>query len=649
MINLKDKAVGLYNKTPLPEIKLAMRAGRYHYSQGLGIKSKESVSYIKTRFGYMATFKLHIQDGSSNRITTNQLIDLMPIDVPENVKIRFATRERTLRGKGRDKLIDNGENWLFAVSDFGNKGGGISDGSEEVADDMKSDMNLYGSIRQYKENPLIIYDWTLTVKSRSQGSIDEFIKDINKAYSKNIAFQGLEWQTIPSKQKELWGGLFGRINLSNASMKIVNTETVRYHSSVPHKYSRMNTIFSRGLKYDKGIVVGDDITSPISETARVDFLDIIEKKAIVAIEPDRGSYEGMSASSVILQSIANHFASANIPTMHVVMNGFDYIGTNTYIDNVDESLKDDTRFFKKIDMNKHPINPLEGYSLPDEDVTAVFDHLVKKVSDMIKIMLNHDLPDGGETEINSIVTEFYREKKKWNTQGVDNGSIQIANIIDHSTYPVFGEIISSIIAQMQNDKMLSKKKETYDLIRTALDSKLTSHLGTIGRTSTIEPPTAQQTYYDFSYLGGTTRDLELLNVLDYVMYHARERGAIVMIHGLDLVDPKMVGMMSDFKKYADVHKIPVVLGLDNILEKKNGSKTSVGIDSLENTWYDKLTDAELLALSRMNEEDFEKMEKLLGQKLSVTTKDIMKEDVNYIYYSIYKDRNSGIVSGMPMI
>ena len=648
MMNIKERAVALYEKTPLPEIKSAMRAGKYIFSKGLGIKSKESVSYIKTRFGYMATYKLYVQDGSGNRITTNQLIDLMPIDVPEDIKIRFSTRERTLRGKGRDKLIDNGENWLYAVSDFTKKRG-INDGSDEVSEDMKSDINLYGGIRRYKENPLIIYDWTLTVKSKNQESIDEFIKDINKAYSKNRAYQGIEWQTIPSKQKELWGGLFGKINLYNASRKIVNTQTVRYHSSVAYKYARMNTTFSRGLKYDKGIVVGNDVASPISETARVDFLNIIKKRGIVAIEPDRGNYEDIRPSSVLLQTIANHFASANVPTIHIVMNGFDYINTNTYLDLVDENAKYDVRNFERVLMNEHPINPIEGYSLQGEEITMVFDRLTQKVANMIKIMLNHNIPEGGETEILSIVSEFYRENKKWNTQGLENGSIQISNITDHSTYITFGDIVGSITAQMQNSKMLEDQKKRYQIINTALKTSLTSQLKTIGRTSSIEPPTALQTYYDFSYLDGTTRDLELLNVLDFVMYHARERGANVMIHGMDSVDRRMVSMMSPFKDYADQYDIPVIIGMDNILEKKNGNETIVGIDSLANTWYNDLTDADLLVFSRLKKEGFSVLEGLLNQKFSETTKDIMGEDVNYLYYSIYKDRNSGIVVGEPMI
>jgi hypothetical protein len=644
-MSIIDWIKDVYNKTPIPEIREAMRAGRYRFNKGISTKSKESVSYLKTKYGYQTTYKLRVQDGFASRFNTNQLIDFMPIDVPENIKIRFSTREKMLRDKGRDKLIENGENFIFAQADFGSKKG-VSDGSDELGNQMESDVELYGRLRKHNANPLIIFDWTLIVNSKSQMEIDEFVENINKAYTKNKALQGLEWQTIAGKQKELWGSIFGKINLSNANLKFVNTDVIKYHSSVPFKYARLNTVFSRGLKYDSGLVVGYDVTSPISETARIDFLKTIKSKAIIAIDKDRGTYEGLSASSVILQTIANQFAAANVPTIHIVLNGFDYINSDTYLP---EAQKHNNLLFENVEMNKYTINPMEGYRLPEEDISTVHKALIRKISDMIQIMLKYDLPESYRIEIESLVSDFYVKRHKWNADGVDDGRIDIANIKDHATYPTMGGLVEIVRSSLLEKNSLESTRERLDIIVKGLTNELTENKNTIGSTSTIKPPVALQTYYNFSYLKGNSKDLELLNVLDYAMHYALLQKANIMIHGLNEVDERMVNMMSHFSEYAKEHDIPVVIGMDTVLSKKVGNKTIVGVDSLHNVWYNHLTEAEVFAFSRLSKEEFVRMEDLLQQKFSVTTKDIMTEDVKYTFYSIYEDRNTGIVSGVPMI
>lgn len=626
------------------EIRKSLNAGKYKFGSGVREKSKESVSYIKTRFGYQTTYKLMVHDGFATKFTTNQLIDLLPIDVPENIKVRFSTRERMLRGKGRDKLIENGVNLKYALADFGKKkNNNVTAGSEG---NMKSDADAYERLRTHNANPLVIFDWTLIVNAKKKEDIDEYVAKINKEYDKNTVLQGLEWQTVAGKQKELFGSRFGKIDLSYAHRKIVNTDVIKYHSSVPRKYARLNTAFSRGLKYDGGLVIGKDVASPIAETARLDFLKTVKSKAIIAIKNTGSYYDGLSDSSIVLQTIANQFASANVPTLHIVMNGFDYINTDTYLP---EKHKKDKFLFEKIVMNEQTINPLEGFQLEGENISTVHHNLVRKVSDIVEIMMNYDIDRDARIELEHAISKFYVTAGKWNTSGSDNGQIHIANIIDHETYPTLADVVSELRTSFLKDGALEKSKGAIDSILKAIDNEVVENKLTIGSTTNIKDPKALQTYYDFSYLKGKSRDLELINVLDYVMFQASKIKGNVMIHGLDSVSSKMMRMLGEFNRYAKANGIPVFIGLDRVMSEVSGEQVFTGVDTLKNVWYNDLTEAEVFAFSRLTNEEFVKMEALLQQKFSTTTKKLMTEDTGFIYYSVYEDRNSGIVHGMPMI
>ena len=530
----------------------------------------------------------------------------------------FIVDDKVIKSEEKDKLITQNSVKNLAVleddeqraKDKRNK----SQQSEtqnvvEIRTSEQEDYALYQSIIG-KSEVIAVFDWVLLVVGDSPEAIDEQLNQLNTRLKKE--HDGAVWDSLPGEQQERFSRFFDEL------------EPDRFkETTVSSNYAGLSVAMSAGLLDERGVPIGKDIFAPSQPTAFFDFENSTRSQAIIAMPKssvipfyrNQDSEVQVPASSILAQAAANHIVMNGHRAHHIVLNKFDYFEDGKYY-----RPQDSERIFKRYDVSKMTINMMQGFG-DIKDVAKVYARLQQKIVNIFNVMRNLTLTETQESIISSALSEMYESEQYWIADAdLYPERTKIVDIKYPETYATAATFLSSFTTYAEKALREGKvnRADDAETLGNLLRSSLDMYRSVIGRTTTIEPTTALQVYYEFANASSLQlKQIQFLNTIEYII-HTATKGDVIVIHGCEQLYDRVAKMTVEAINAAKEKGIRFIFAFDTISSISNSVSIPMNdMFKMQNVYYTDLdVDVSWSAVGQLIPKELDEYKKALNTELS---------------------------------
>lgn len=575
-------------------------------------------SFMKHNGKYATIVKLYLRQGSNRGLSYMDVIDFVPTQANTGVEMYFIVDDKVIKSEEKDKLITQNSVKNLAVleddeqraKDKRNK----SQQSEtqnvvEIRTSEQEDYALYQSIIG-KSEVIAVFDWVLLVVGDSPEAIDEQLNQLNTRLKKE--HDGAVWDSLPGEQQERFSRFFDEL------------EPDRFkETTVSSNYAGLSVAMSAGLLDERGVPIGKDIFAPSQPTAFFDFENSTRSQAIIAMPKssvipfyrNQDSEVQVPASSILAQAAANHIVMNGHRAHHIVLNKFDYFEDGKYY-----RPQDSERIFKRYDVSKMTINMMQGFG-DIKDVAKVYARLQQKIVNIFNVMRNLTLTETQESIISSALSEMYESEQYWIADAdLYPERTKIVDIKYPETYATAATFLSSFTTYAEKALREGKvnRADDAETLGNLLRSSLDMYRSVIGRTTTIEPTTALQVYYEFANASSLQlKQIQFLNTIEYII-HTAAKGDVIVIHGCEQLYDRVAKMTVEAINAAKEKGIRFIFAFDAISSISNSVSIPMNdMFKMQNVYYTDLdVDVSWSAVGQLIPNELDQYKKALNTELS---------------------------------
>lgn len=575
-------------------------------------------SFMKHNGKYATIVKLYLRQGSNRGLSYMDVIDFVPTQANTGVEMYFIVDDKVIKSEEKDKLITQNSVKNLAVleddeqraKDKRNK----SQQSEtqnvvEIRTSEQEDYALYQSIIG-KSEVIAVFDWVLLVVGDSPEAIDEQLNQLNTRLKKE--HDGAVWDSLPGEQQERFSRFFDEL------------EPDRFkETTVSSNYAGLSVAMSAGLLDERGVPIGKDIFAPSQPTAFFDFENSTRSQAIIATPKssvipfyrNQDSEVQVPASSILAQAAANHIVMNGHRAHHIVLNKFDYFEDGKYY-----RPQDSERIFKRYDVSKMTINMMQGFG-DIKDVAKVYARLQQKIVNIFNVMRNLTLTETQESIISSALSEMYESEQYWIADAdLYPERTKIVDIKYPETYATAATFLSSFTTYAEKALREGKvnRADDAETLGNLLRSSLDMYRSVIGRTTTIEPTTALQVYYEFANASSLQlKQIQFLNTIEYII-HTAAKGDVIVIHGCEQLYDRVAKMTVEAINAAKEKGIRFIFAFDTISSISNSVSIPMNdMFKMQNVYYTDLdVDVSWSAVGQLIPNELDQYKKALNTELS---------------------------------
>lgn len=575
-------------------------------------------SFMKHNGKYATIVKLYLRQGSNRGLSYMDVIDFVPTQANTGVEMYFIVDDKVIKSEEKDKLITQNSVKNLAVleddeqraKDKRNK----SQQSEtqnvvEIRTSEQEDYALYQSIIG-KSEVIAVFDWVLLVVGDSPEAIDEQLNQLNTRLKKE--HDGAVWDSLPGEQQERFSRFFDELDPDRFK-----------ETTVSSNYAGLSVAMSAGLLDERGVPIGKDIFAPSQPTAFFDFENSTRSQAIIAMPKssvipfyrNQDSEVQVPASSILAQAAANHIVMNGHRAHHIVLNKFDYFEDGKYY-----RPQDSERIFKRYDVSKMTINMMQGFG-DIKDVAKVYARLQQKIVNIFNVMRNLTLTETQESIISSALSEMYESEQYWIADAdLYPERTKIVDIKYPETYATAATFLSSFTTYAEKALREGKvnRADDAETLGNLLRSSLDMYRSVIGRTTTIEPTTALQVYYEFANASSLQlKQIQFLNTIEYII-HTAAKGDVIVIHGCEQLYDRVAKMTVEAINAAKEKGIRFIFAFDTISSISNSVSIPMNdMFKMQNVYYTDLdVDVSWSAVGQLIPKELDEYKKALNTELS---------------------------------
>ena len=647
--NKKDKEQGIQFK-PMDNRGLFIDETPFSFSS----------SFIEKNGRVGAILKLNIDDGSNRKLNFLDVLSFIPQSTMEDVELHLLVRDKVIKNDEKRKLIKN----KVRISKAG-----IVDRQEQQSkktsvdqDDASTVEKQNAKLEDYEdyENildttvPVSVYDIRLLVTADSEESLDDQIEVLNTLFNTN--FSGAQWVSDPGEQRKNFEELFSEIN-----------EDVTSFTATGREYAGFNLSVNAGLHDPEGVPLGQDYLSLTGSSSYINFDESLHKQAIISTPRTsynslyflRDTEEHATLSSLLSQAAANDSVMRGKRAHHIVLNDFDYFDERYGYRFNGMNLEDKDEFdklFKVYNASDQTINPLQGFGEyqrydPNADsIENIYSRLKNKVVNIFDVLLDFELDHKGKVFLNEQLDNFYKSRSYWNTDSPKRPlNSQIIKIKNPERYSVLSDFQTFLGTQARATASNQNLQETYKLLENTVKTAISTNGKILNRTTDIEESHALQTYYDFGNIDDPAyKQVQLLNMFDYIMYTAKPQD-VVVIHGFNEVVEEVFHMLVPSIKAAQRRGVRFIFSYDVISGpmKDKEFKYNDMFTSQHSLYSDLSSEVDYFILGTMLPQEVNALEnKYLNQNLGTTVRSKLVErlQTKFLIHRSSDSTNNFIIS-----
>lgn len=586
---------------------------------------KFSPSYFSHNGMYGAIVQLYVRPGSNRQMTFQDVIDFIPTTTLSDVQVHLFVDDIIINNDEKKKIIrQNASMNKMTLEDIENTDGQkkTDDNSTKLmrASDI-SDYDMYELILD-SAIPIVVFRWSMLVIGKTKESVEEQIQICNTLLDQN--HEGAKWDSLPDEQFSRFTKLFDQIPKTRFEMTTTGTN-----------YAGLQLAVNSGLNDPEGLPIGVDMLSLTNSTSYFDFAKFTKKQAVIATTRSSSSIQRFeiedsnyspSMSSIMAQYAAINFNLKGHRVHHIVLNDFDYFEKGRYYrpGYIEE-------IFKKYDVSKVTINPLQGFG-EIEDVVQVYDRLIKKIVNIFDLMLDLQMSKDERAIILKAVDSFYINQQLWRPDAdVKPKLTRIVNINKPDTYVTMGTLINSLsnLVLQSIREGRESKGDKIETLESILKQALSTHTAVLGRTTSIEKSNAPQIYYQFNNIKSLTlKQIQFINLIEYIIYTA-QKDEVIIIHGFDLIQEEVAGMVKEAIDAAKLKGIKFIFALDSIKAANVGKKVMNDLFKMQNQYYNDLdSDMDWSFIGRVLPDELNLVKNALNQDLGLKVENQMLAKIN---------------------
>lgn len=603
-------------------------------------------SFIKHNGKSMAILNFYVRPSSNRTLSFQDVLDLIPISTLPGVEIHLMSKDMIIKGQEKRRYIKkNAKGSKKAMIDSSNlekKKNTDDKSTEEIRKAKMEDYDDYELILD-SSDPLMLFKWLLIVIGEDDESVDEQIEIINTLLDQN--HEGARWDSLPGEQGEEFRNLFGEL-----------APNIYDHTSTSRNYAGLSFALNAGIMDPAGMPIGVDALSLSGATAFFDFDKSTTKQAFIFapkssklpmyVKP--GEFESPTLSSIAAQAAANQITMAGNRAHHIVLNNFDYFDEGRYF-----APAETRNIFKQYDVNSVSINPLQGFGTLSE-VKQVYDRLILKIVNIFKVLMNFNLDTHQESAILGAIEQFYYHHQLWTSNAdINPEDTRIVDIQKPETYPTLGLFLNEFtsMAKQAIKQNRENKADNYDALEMILKQALTTHMSVIGRTTTIQSTNAPQVFYNFKNISSLKmRQIQLLNLMDYII-HTAKQGDVIVIHGFDNISATVAIMLTDTIKAAQNKGIRFIFAFDSIIGATGSDGKMNDVFELKPSLYRDLdNDADWSFVGTLTPEELPILSNALNQALGPTVEQLLLAKVpNQVLVHRKIDKTNNFIRLAPIL
>ena len=581
-------------------------------------------SYIIHNGKYISILQLYVRPGSNRNLTYNDVIDFMPVSTLSGVEINLFNADTLIKDDKKKRIIKKNA----SLNKETLKDTEQSEGHKKEDDQSAKNTRMYESddYDDYEliidsSEPVVVFRWSIMIIADYMEDIEDQVDILNTLLDQ--LHDGAKWDSLPGEQYERFTTLFDEVPKSYKEM-----------SATAYNYSGLNLAINSGLNDSKGLPLGSNALSLTESSAYFDFEKSTKKQAMIAMNRSSSKmplYERkdethqISVPSLIAQYAANTYMLHDHKVHHIVLNDFDYFEPQMfYRDRVVNKI------FKEYDVSKMTINPLQGFGSIDK-VTQIYPRLVQKLTNIFDLMLDLNMSKEERAIVLNAIDQFYYNNDLWSANAEEKPKLtQIVEIDQPELYPTMVQLLNQFeaLATKAIKSNRENKATNIETISSTLKQKMSAYTQVLARTTSIEDTDASQIYYSFKNIDSLQlRQIQLVNIIDYVIYKANKNDVII-IHGFDSVLGRVAEMVLETIQAAQNKGIRFIFTFDSIKSGENQKGQMNDMFEMEHKYYTDLdTDVDWSMVGRMIPRELQYYKKALNKELGLTISSVLQYKV----------------------
>ena len=581
-------------------------------------------SYVIHNGKYISILQLYVRPGSNRNLTYDDVIDFMPVSTLSGVEINLFNADTLIKDDKKKRIIKKNASLNKETLKDTEQSEGHKKEDDQSAKNTRmyeaDDYDDYELIIDSSE-PVVVFRWSIMIIADYMEDIEDQVDILNTLLDQR--HDGAKWDSLPGEQYERFTTLFDEVPKSYKEM-----------SATAYNYSGLNLAINSGLNDSKGLPLGSNALSLTESSAYFDFEKSTKKQAMIAMNRSSSKmplYERkdethqISVPSLIAQYAANTYMLHDHKVHHIVLNDFDYFEPQMfYRDRVVNKI------FKEYDVSKMTINPLQGFGSIDK-VTQIYPRLVQKLTNIFDLMLDLNMSKEERAIVLNAIDQFYYNYDLWSSIAEEKPKLtQIVEIDQPELYPTMVQLLNQFeaLATKAIKSNRENKATNIETISSTLKQKMSAYTQVLARTTSIEDTDASQIYYSFKNIDSLQlRQIQLVNIIDYVIYKANKNDVII-IHGFDSVLGRVAEMVLETIQAAQNKGIRFIFTFDSIKSGENQKGQMNDMFEMEHKYYTDLdTDVDWSMVGRMIPRELQYYKKALNKELGLTISSVLQYKV----------------------
>lgn len=581
-------------------------------------------SYVIHNGKYISILQLYVRPGSNRNLTYDDVIDFMPVSTLSGVEINLFNADTLIKDDKKKRIIKKNASLNKETLKDTEQSEGHKKEDDQSAKNTRmyeaDDYDDYELIIDSSE-PVVVFRWSIMIIADYMEDIEDQVDILNTLLDQR--HDGAKWDSLPGEQYERFTTLFDEVPKSYKEM-----------SATAYNYSGLNLAINSGLNDSKGLPLGSNALSLTESSAYFDFEKSTKKQAMIAMNRSSSKmplYERkdethqISVPSLIAQYAANTYMLHDHKVHHIVLNDFDYFEPQMfYRDRVVNKI------FKEYDVSKMTINPLQGFGSIDK-VTQIYPRLVQKLTNIFDLMLDLNMSKEERAIVLNAIDQFYYNNDLWSANAEEKPKLtQIVEIDQPELYPTMVQLLNQFeaLATKAIKSNRENKATNIETISSTLKQKMSAYTQVLARTTSIEDTDASQIYYSFKNIDSLQlRQIQLVNIIDYVIYKANKNDVII-IHGFDSVLGRVAEMVLETIQAAQNKGIRFIFTFDSIKSGENQKGQMNDMFEMEHKYYTDLdTDVDWSMVGRMIPRELQYYKKALNKELGLTISSVLQYKV----------------------
>lgn len=581
-------------------------------------------SYVIHNGKYISILQLYVRPGSNRNLTYDDVIDFMPVSTLSGVEINLFNADTLIKDDKKKRIIKKNASLNKETLKDTEQSEGHKKEDDQSAKNTRmyeaDDYDDYELIIDSSE-PVVVFRWSIMIIADYMEDIEDQVDILNTLLDQR--HDGSKWDSLPGEQYERFTTLFDEVPKSYKEM-----------SATAYNYSGLNLAINSGLNDSKGLPLGSNALSLTESSAYFDFEKSTKKQAMIAMNRSSSKmplYERkdethqISVPSLIAQYAANTYMLHDHKVHHIVLNDFDYFEPQMfYRDRVVNKI------FKEYDVSKMTINPLQGFGSIDK-VTQIYPRLVQKLTNIFDLMLDLNMSKEERAIVLNAIDQFYYNNDLWSANAEEKPKLtQIVEIDQPELYPTMVQLLNQFeaLATKAIKSNRENKATNIETISSTLKQKMSAYTQVLARTTSIEDTDASQIYYSFKNIDSLQlRQIQLVNIIDYVIYKANKNDVII-IHGFDSVLGRVAEMVLETIQAAQNKGIRFIFTFDSIKSGENQKGQMNDMFEMEHKYYTDLdTDVDWSMVGRMIPRELQYYKKALNKELGLTISSVLQYKV----------------------